>query len=219
MLQDNIFKQFEGDNWFKRNQRDINRRDFLKDDPVLKIVSLFNIVPRAVLELGCANGYRLDYLRNAYKARCVGIDCSEMAVADGKRRFKGIKLFCGGLEKLKFRDGRFDLAIVNFVFHWTDRKILPLVMREADRVLKNHGLIIIADFFPLYPKKIPYHHISNYKVYTYKDDYAAMFKRLGCYQSIGRISGECGTKKICVQLKYDFRLKADLLLKEDLLRK
>jgi ubiquinone/menaquinone biosynthesis C-methylase UbiE len=219
MQQDKIFKQLEGDNWFKRNQKDLNRKKILKNDTVLKLIRLFNIVSRKVLELGCANGYRLNYLKNKYNSRCFGIDCSKMAIKDGGSRFKGIKLFCSGLEKLNFKDASFDLIIISFVFHWIDRQILPSVISEADRVLKNKGLIIITDFFPLFPKRVKYKHLKEYKVYTYKGDYTKMFERLGCYQNIGRISGQYGTRKICVQLGYNFRLKGDLLLKDISLKK
>lgn len=213
MNQDEIFKRFEADNYFRRNQKDLNSGNALKNDTVLKLIRIFNIVPRRVLELGCANGYRLNYLRDKYGSVCSGVDCSGLAIEDGRRRFSGVKLFCSGLEKLNFKDVSFDLVIINFVLHWIDRKVLPQVISETDRVLKNNGLLIIADFFPFFPKKTRYHHLKDFNVYTYKDDYSRMFEKLGYYQNIGRISGQCGTRKICVELKYDSRSKGDLLLK------
>lgn len=218
MMQDKIFKQSEGDNWFKRNKKALTKKR-LKKDLVLKVIKLFNIKPKKVLELGCATGYRLSYLKNKYSCQCVGVDCSSLAIKYGQSRYKGIRLFCGGIDKLNFRNAVFDLIIVNFVFHWIDRELIASVIAECDRVLRNEGLIIIADFFPLYPKKVKYHHLKDHNVYTYKEDYSKMFEKFGYYQSIGRISAQCGTQKICVQLKYDFRSKVDLLLKDSSLKK
>lgn len=218
MEQGKIFKQTEGDNWFRRNRGMFNR-ERLKTDVVLGIIRLFDIQPKRVLELGCVNGYRLSYLGDEYNCECAGIDCSRMAIEDGQRRYKGIRLICGGVDKLCFKDSCFDLVIINFVFHWLDRKTLSSVVSEADRVVKNKGLIIVGDFYPLFPIKKAYHHLEDKKVYTYKDDYSKLFERLGYYQNVGRIVGECGTRRICVDAKYDNRFKVDLLLKDSLMRK
>lgn len=213
MSQDKIFKQTEGDNWFKRNRYALNKKG-LKSDVVLKLIKLFEIQPRKVLELGCANGYRLDYIKKRYCSMCFGVDCSKEAIECGRNRYKNIRLYCGGVEDLNFKKAFFDLVIINFVFHWIDRKLIKAAVYEADRVLKDKGKIIVGDFYPLYPVKKPYHHIKDKKVYTYKDDYSKMFENLGYYQNIGRITGECGTKTICVDVDYDNRLKVDLLIKD-----
>jgi len=213
MGQDEVFKAFEGDNYFNRNKMDLKQKN-LKNDIVLKMINLFNIAPKKVLELGCANGYRLNYLQKNLKCQCYGVDCSKMAIADGQKRYKGVKLSCSGVENLIFKNGFFDLVIINFLLHWVERKILPCIISEADRVLKNKGLLIIGDFFPLSPVKKGYHHLKNGMVYTYKDDYSGMFEGLGYYQNIGRISAECNSKRILAEVEYDVRLKTDLLKKD-----
>ena len=213
MIQDKIFKKSEGDNWFKRNRKALNRKS-LKKDIVLKLIKLFDIKPGKVLELGCANGYRLGYIKKKYNSKCYGLDCSNKAITCGISRYKNLNLYCGGVEKLNFKDFFFDLVIINFVFHWVDRKLLKKAVSEADRVLKDKGVIIIGDFYPLYPVMKLYHHIKDKKVYTYKDDYSRMFENIGYYQNIGRITGECGSKNICVDVDYDNRLKIDLLKKD-----
>lgn len=212
MEQDKIFKQTEGDNWFKRNKEALNKRS-LKKDIILKVIDLFNIKPEKVLELGCANGYRLNYLRDKYGCKCTGIDCSKMAIEDGKYRYSGIKLSCGGIDHINLKDSYFDLVIVNFVFHWVDRSVLSLALTEADRVLKKEGLLIVGDFFPLSPVKVLYHHIKDKKIYTYKDDYSKMFEKIGYYQNIGRMTADHDSLKICADVNYQDRIKIDLLKK------
>lgn len=218
MMQDKIFKQSEGDNWFKRNKKALIKKR-LRNDLVLKVIKLFNIKPKKTLELGCANGYRLNYIKNKYNSKCYGLDCSNKAIVCGKNRYKNLSLYCGGVEKLNFEDSFFDLIIIHFVFHWVDRKLLKKAISEADRVLKDKGVIIIGDFYPLYPVKKAYHHIKDKKVYTYKDDYPGMFEDIGYYQNIGRITGECGSRHICIDVSYDNRFKIDLLKKDLCMKK
>lgn len=213
MEQDKIFKQTEGDNWFKRNRKKLNRKR-LNEDVVLKVIKLFSLQPKRILELGCANGYRLDFLRDKYGCKCTGIDCSKMAVEYGQRKYRGIRLICGGIDRINFKSAYFDLIVVNFVFHWVDRDILASAISETDRVLKNKGFLIIGDFYPLYPMRKRYHHLKEAKVYTYKDDYSRMFERIGYYQNVGRIVGEHSSKRICADVKYDDRFKVDLLKKD-----
>ena len=213
MEQDKVSKQTEGDNWFKRNKKALNKES-LKKDIVLKVIDLFNIKPEKVLELGCANGYRLDYLRDKYDCKCaVGVDCSKMAIEDGKCRYGKIKLFCGGIDHLNLKDSYFDLVIVNFVFHWVDRSVLSLALTETDRVLKKEGLLIVGDFFPLSPVRVPYHHVKDKKIYTYKEDYSKMFEKIGCYQNVGRVAAEHDSLEICADVNYHDRIKIDLLKK------
>lgn len=212
MSQDTIFKEKEGDNWFKRNKDDLTKS--LKKDIILKIIKLYNLTPRNVLELGCANGYRLNYLLRRYGWKCTGVDCSKMAIKDGRHKYKGVRLLCGGIDRIVFKDESFDLIIINFVFHWIDRDILDSVISEVDRVLKDGGLLIFSDFFPLFPMKKEYHHLPEAGIYTYKDDYSNMFIKLGYYQNIGRIVCECGSKRICADAAYDNRLHVDLLKKD-----
>lgn len=218
MKQNIVFKQKEGDRWYQRNKANLNQKR-LRSDIVLKITKLFNIRPQKVLELGCANGFRLYYLHKKYKCDCFGIDCSREAIIEGKKRYKQIKLYCGNIDKLKFKNAIFDLVIINFVFHWIDRSILSAVVIEIDRVLKNGGIIILGDFYPLYPTKELYHHLKSEKIYTYKDDYSNLFDNLGYYQNVGRLVGECGSRRIGIDIDYNKRFTTDLLKKDLAIKK
>lgn len=217
MIQDRIFKKGEGDNWFTRNKEALKAAN-IKNDIIVRMMDYLGIRPRKILEIGCANGYRLHYLKTKYRCDCTGIDCSKAAIEDGIKRFAGIRLVCCGADKLGFNNSAFDIVIINFVFHWIDRSLLSRVALEADRVLKDKGLVIIGDFYPRRPMKVRYYHLKGGRVFTYKDDYSLMFERLGYYQNVGRVVSECGTKKIGTDVEYDKRSKTDVLIK-DLARK
>ena len=80
----------------------------------------------------------------------------------------------------------YDLVIATFVFHWIDRKSLLASAAEVDRVLKAGGYLIIGDFAPFTPKKVRYHHRPDVEVYTYKQDYAALFLATAGYVTVAQ---------------------------------
>jgi SAM-dependent methyltransferase len=78
----------------------------------------------------------------------------------------------------------FDLIIVNFVLHWTDRANLLRSVAEVDRLLVDGGFLIIGDFHPSNFVKVRYHHLAAERVFTYKQDYAATFLSSGLYHGV-----------------------------------
>lgn len=64
MIQDNIFKISEADNWFLRNKDSIINKNIENDYPYCFIKNLKSKNKiNSVLELGASNGYRLNALR------------------------------------------------------------------------------------------------------------------------------------------------------------
>jgi SAM-dependent methyltransferase len=86
-------------------------------------------------------------------------------------------------------DERFDLVIVNFVFHWVDRSSLLQSIAEVDRVVADGGWLLIGDFLPAIPAKVPYHHLPDEPMYTYKQDYSEIFRASGGYRVVGLVTG------------------------------
>jgi len=82
-VQDQIFATFEGDRCFERNKDALERFDPEADFP-LKLMQLYRLRPRNVLEVGAANGYRLAAISERYDARVVAIEPSVGAILDGK---------------------------------------------------------------------------------------------------------------------------------------
>jgi hypothetical protein len=61
---------------------------------------------------------------------------------------------------------------------------------EIDRVLGEGGLLLVGDFAPSNRLRVRYHHLPESAVYTYKQDYAAVFLASGLYQPVGLLTGD-----------------------------
>ncbi len=182
--QDAIFVHSEGDAWFRRNVEVITSASFREEDPVLRLLLSIDPLPRAVLEVGCANGWRLAALREATGARCVGVDVSEAALRDGSTRYRGIQFARARASYLPFsRSAEFDAVVASFVFHWIDRRHLLSAASEVDRSIRDGGYLVLADFFPSRPTKVAYHHLEGSEVFTYKQDYSTLFVATGYYRT------------------------------------
>ena len=74
--QDKIFADSEGDRWFNRNNPQSDKFD-PRVDPVCKLIELYSLKPCNVIEVGAANGVRLEAIRELYQAevasRCLGM--------------------------------------------------------------------------------------------------------------------------------------------------
>ena len=182
MLQDIIFSEGEGDAWFERNRGLYSQQQ----DPVLSLLSSQPIEPRAILEIGASRGDRLAVLRDRYHATVTAVEPSSEAVADGRNHFPEIQFFIATAKLLPLPDESADLVIANFVFHWIDRKSLLASAAEIDRVLKPDGHLLIGDFAPFEPKKSRYHHRPDLEMYTYKQDYAAIFLAAAGYRLLAQ---------------------------------
>jgi len=146
---------------------------------------------RNVLELGCSNGWRLDMLRQRLGVRCVGVDASGGAVDHGRRQYPGLELHQGVLSKVPLSEA-FDLVIVHFVLHWVDRATLAASVAEIDRMVRDGGYLCVGDFLPDFQQRRHYHHLPGAEVFTYKQDYAAIFENLGTYRALTRVTYERG---------------------------
>lgn len=128
---------------------------------------------RRVLEVGCANGWRLSALQRRYRCGCFGIDPSAAAIAQGKERFGNIGLSIGAADELPYEDGFFDVVILGFCLYLCDRNDLFKIAWQVDRVLAEAGQLYIRDFDPPFAYKNLYVHFPG--LYSYKMPYADMF--------------------------------------------
>jgi SAM-dependent methyltransferase len=189
MKQDDVFWNSEGDAWFKRNDSTLHRPEKVKTDIPLNLILKLGIVPRKVLEIGASNGYRLAEIAKQFDAQCIGVEPSEAAIADGKKLFPNIELRRGLASKLPLEAGEsFDLVIVHFILHWISRETLLHSIAEIDRAVSDRGFLLVGDFLPDYPTKVPYHHLPNEEVYTFKMDYAGIFLATGIYTLCYRVT-------------------------------
>jgi ubiquinone/menaquinone biosynthesis C-methylase UbiE len=174
MNQKESFVSGEGDRWYERNREETG------DDPVLPIIQRHGLHFSDVLEIGSADGRRLLRIKAAYPfANVSGIDPSQKAVAN---RATAISLRCGTADDLPYNDNSFDLVIFGYCLYLCDRRDLFRIAYEADRVLRDHGTMMVYDFHPPEPYRNPYKHLAG--LFSYKMDHSRMFSWNPAYQVI-----------------------------------
>ena len=166
------FDASDADAYFARN-REALTLGYAADDPVLRLLdNEMGVLPVAkrVLEVGCANGWRLAAIKARYPAvTCFGVELSQQALAASKA-FPGITVNPGSLGGGSvFATQDFDVAIVAFVFHWLNPGERLLAFRNLDGQLAPGGMLCLMDFLPKSPHSVPYHHREG--VLTYKTNY------------------------------------------------
>jgi SAM-dependent methyltransferase len=193
--QDKVFVDFEGDAWFQRDLSKIEKFDAEMDLP-LKTVELYRLRPRRILEIGGANGFRLAAIHEHYDVeRLVVIEPSLKALADGQSRYDFIEFVRGVASDVPL-SGPFDLVIMNFIFHWIGRTSLLKSVAEVDRLLVDGGFVMIGDFLPSNRLRTRYHHLPEHQVFTYKQDYAALFLASGLYRLVCMLTGDHDSKAL-----------------------
>src|SRR5262252_2976880 len=109
--QKSVFLEGEGDAWYRRNLQHLRAGG---PDIVLTTLQEMRVAPKSVLEIGCANGYRVAQICQQSAAQGYGIEPSAEAVADGRSRYPLLSLEVGTADALPFADGQFDLVIFGF---------------------------------------------------------------------------------------------------------
>jgi SAM-dependent methyltransferase len=212
VLQDRFFSDDEGDRWFERNRGALNAFDPSADLP-LKIISLYGLTPERVLEIGAANGFRLAAIHRRTGAEVVAVEPSAQAVLHGKASFPFITFIRGTASAVPLRDS-FDLVVVNFVFHWIDRRSLLRSVAEVDRLVSDGGYLLIGDFHPANQLQVPYHHLKTEEVFTYKQNYAATFVASGLYHPVSLLTAHHVNNELQARVAESERIGAWLLRKE-----
>ena len=173
MKQKEVFLKSEGDAWFYRNCNVSIARRFIEKDPLC--ISLKDILsPLAddpsvshscmdLLEIGCGDGFRLAWLQKHFDVTAQGIEPSQAAVKAAKQN--GILAQQGTADRLPFEDSTFDIVVFGFCLYLCDRSDLFSIAKEADRVLKTPGWLLIYDFYSPVPVARDYEHVSGLKSY------------------------------------------------------
>jgi SAM-dependent methyltransferase len=173
MTQRDIFLAGEGDAYFIRNLSQYNATRANEDSSTLSVVRRYVTKDSKLLEIGCANGLNLERLRRTVGCAGSGIDPSLAAIDAGRRDFPLLDLRRGTGDALPFADESFDLVWFGFCLYVIDRSLLPRVVAESDRVLRNGGYLAIVDFDPPQPLRRTYSHARG--VITYKMDHTRLF--------------------------------------------
>jgi SAM-dependent methyltransferase len=175
MKQRDVFLQSEGNAWLERNTPLEAAPPLPDSDQTLLAVLQLPLerasAPTKVLEIGCASGSRLGWLRQNRGFECYGIDPSAKAVQAAIAH--GVLAQQGTADSLPFDTAAFDIVVFGFCLYLCDREDLFQIAREADRVLRNPGWMVIHDFYSPTPSQRPYHHRSG--VVSFKMDYRTLF--------------------------------------------
>lgn len=172
--QKQVFMAGEGDAFYTRNQSVLTGDERIAaGDPLLPFLAEMKPFPARVLEIGCANGWRLNRLRALGATACHGIDPSQAAITQGAQDYPALHLRVGTAESLPFADAAFDLVVFGFCLYLCDPGDHFRIAAEADRVLADGGALVIYDFDPPQPYRNPYAHQPG--VHAYKMDFSRLF--------------------------------------------
>jgi ubiquinone/menaquinone biosynthesis C-methylase UbiE len=149
-----------------------------------------------ILDVGSANGKLLDYLSRKQAINGFGLEISENFVAIARQSYPQFSFHQGSALSMPFPKDSFDVLICSASFHHfpNPRQFL----KEARRVLKNDGRLVIAEIhLPIFLKYYnqyldKYNHEGDVKVYSPRE-LAHLFA----------ISGfELIKKRIILQIQY-----------------
>ncbi len=170
--QKDAFLTAEGDAWFARNASGLAAVDWSRDPVCVQLATLISPgPPTRVLEIGCSDGSRLQFLAERHGHQVFGVDPSEKAVARALAR--GVQAVRGTADRLPFVDASFDVVIFGFCLYLCDDKDLFRIAFEADRVLADPGWLTILDFEARAPTYRPYRHRAG--IASRKMEYKSMF--------------------------------------------
>ena len=138
---------------WKRSQplllSDFTARPFLLDwcEPVSE---------RAVLDLGCGEGYFARKLAQRGAGRIEGMDLSSEMIARAQEQDAeqplGIRYSVGDAPELgRFESASFDLVVAVFLFNYLSREATAAAMAEIFRVLRPGGCFVFAVPHPSLP--------------------------------------------------------------------
>jgi len=204
--QRDLFLQGEADEWYLRNREVLLKRD---SDPVLDSLAHLKLQPTSVLEVGCANGWRLELLRQHTGASVAGVDPSSAAIEEGHALYPAVDLRVGTAEELDFGDASFDLVIFGFCLYLVDPQLLFRVVAEADRVLRDGGHVVIFDF--LEPTAYHNEYVHRPGVRSHKMVFSRLFTAHPAYFLIHRQLDMTGSDALAP----DRRSGVDVLVKDN----
>jgi ubiquinone/menaquinone biosynthesis C-methylase UbiE len=189
--QTGAFLDKEGDAWFERNRSALeNRTGHFECDLIASELEAHRDSINSILEIGCGDGRKTQWLARFFGASAAGVDPSRKAIEHGRQQLAaaqaGIDLRTGTADRLEWPDSSFDLVYFGFCLYLVGRTELLAAVTQADRVLRPGGFLVILDFDPRHPHRREYHHRPG--LFSYKQDYAALFTASAGYHLFAKRS-------------------------------
>lgn len=165
MKQKYAFLEGEADAWLKRNADRIGN-----SDPVSDLIAEKGLHPANVLEIGCANGWRLARLRDKYQCRVAGVDPGREACL--KAAAIGVPALQTTASCLPMHPKAFDMVIYGFCLYVTDPGDWFHIVAEGDSVLQDGGHVVIHDFGDVFKSSYARHYEHRAGIMAYHVDFA-----------------------------------------------
>lgn len=163
--QSEVFTRGEGKAWLDRN---INKLTG-DNDPVLETLTAYKIAPTTVIEVGCANGWRLKKFAEKFNCHGFGVDPG----AERQVR-KGFSILNGTADHLPFTTASADMVIYGFCLYLCDPEDYFKIATEGSRVLENNGYLVVYDFnCPIGAYKTNYRHHGG--IFSHHYDFSRLW--------------------------------------------
>jgi SAM-dependent methyltransferase len=131
-----------GDEYYQRNKNDLGRGN----DLIWPLIEALGLIDGQALEIGCADGWRLQRLAHERGFLVDGIDPSLHAIeAARKRKLPGVFIH-GTADDLGQMSRSYSLVILGFCMWFIEPELWFKVVTESDRLLADKGVLIIHDF-------------------------------------------------------------------------
>lgn len=195
--QEDYFSSSGGDLYFKRNLSHQNRPRELPgmSEEVIRWAKSYS-KSGSLAVMGGAGGGEAAHLKNELNNwKVLNIDISKEAIKHGKKKFPDVEHIVASIasKDLVKLTGYQDCIVLSSILCWVDRQELSRVILNIDEIMKSKGILAIFDFFPTTPRKGRFEYQDN--IYTFKQNYAQIFKSLGVYQEISSktmLNGDLG---------------------------
>ena len=141
------------------------------------VISLLNDEPLQVLDMCAGTGTNALAIAGVRKnAKVTGIDISAAMLqkAEAKREQAGLsnaKLIHMDATNLQFANEEFDVVLISLVLHELSPDLAKQLIREARRVLKNVGKLIVVEWEEPVSrlKRIPFHLVKKTESAGFED--------------------------------------------------
>lgn len=200
MNQDDFYNQVESEAFFRRALSGYSPEEVVETGEIRKnkgsiirfIEPLMVLEKKTVLEVGCAVGDLLFFLRSNYGCDVFGVEPSPSASEIGNSVF-AVNVFQSTFIRSPFFElsesnrAKFDLIVLDDVVGWMSPGVLLPTLGALDWSLKPGGSIFIRELFSPFPYKVRNRHYPDEQIFQhrYAHGVGSFFLDTGCYSVSG----------------------------------
>ena len=128
-------------------------------DVLMATLRVRGVVPRTVLDIGCATGTFTAMLARALGGGATevrGIDVTELAIERARSRYPGVAFDCLTIDEAEARfAGQFDLITLLEVLYYVPEPERAGVLRRVRQMLKPGGIVLVSSMIARHPYMSP----------------------------------------------------------------